>query len=94
MAPDHRHPQPAEAPQAQARRHSHLKHREAGAATNRRPPSTASTIDPNTAARTLYATATIQSNERLVEMALGIYFQHGGFTPEKYADALSRLEAA
>jgi hypothetical protein len=27
-------------------------------------------------------------------MALGIYFQHGGFTPEKYADALSRLEAA
>ena len=36
----------------------------------------------------------IQSNERLVEMALGIYFQHGGFTPEKYADALSRLEAA
>jgi hypothetical protein len=27
-------------------------------------------------------------------MALGIYFAHGGFTPHKYADALSQLEAA
>lgn len=27
-------------------------------------------------------------------MALGIYFMHGGFTPEKYAQAISRLEAA
>jgi hypothetical protein len=27
-------------------------------------------------------------------MALGIYFQHGGFTPEKYADAIGKLEAA
>jgi hypothetical protein len=27
-------------------------------------------------------------------MALGIYFAHGGFTPEKYAEALKALEAA
>ena len=27
-------------------------------------------------------------------MALGIYFQHGGFTPEKYDEALAQLEAA
>ncbi len=27
-------------------------------------------------------------------MALGIYFAHGGFTPEKYHEALSQLEAA
>jgi len=27
-------------------------------------------------------------------MALGIYFQHGGFTAEKYAEALAKLEAA
>jgi hypothetical protein len=27
-------------------------------------------------------------------MALGIYFIHGGFTPEKYADAISQLAAA
>jgi hypothetical protein len=27
-------------------------------------------------------------------MALGIYFAHGGFTPEKYAEALRQLEAA
>jgi hypothetical protein len=27
-------------------------------------------------------------------MALGIYFQHGGFTAEKYAEAISKLEAA
>lgn len=27
-------------------------------------------------------------------MALGIYFVHEGFTPEKYASALSQLEAA
>jgi len=27
-------------------------------------------------------------------MALGIYFAHEGFTPEKYAQAISKLEAA
>jgi hypothetical protein len=27
-------------------------------------------------------------------MALGIYFAHGGFTPEKYHEALSKLETA
>jgi hypothetical protein len=27
-------------------------------------------------------------------MALGIYFAHVGFTPEKYAQALAQLEAA
>ncbi len=27
-------------------------------------------------------------------MALGIYFVHGGFTPEKYSEAIKRLEAA
>jgi hypothetical protein len=27
-------------------------------------------------------------------MALGIYFSHSGFTPEKYSEALKRLEAA
>ena len=27
-------------------------------------------------------------------MALGIYFVHEGFTPEKYASAIERLEAA
>jgi len=27
-------------------------------------------------------------------MALGIYFMHGGFTAEKYGQALSELEAA
>jgi hypothetical protein len=27
-------------------------------------------------------------------MALGIYFVHGGFTPEKYASAIKQLEAA
>jgi hypothetical protein len=27
-------------------------------------------------------------------MALAIYFEHQGFTPEKYAEALSALEAA
>ena len=27
-------------------------------------------------------------------MALGIYFAHGGFTPEKYHETLSKLEAA
>jgi len=26
-------------------------------------------------------------------MSLGIYFIHGGFTPEKYADAIRQLEA-
>ena len=26
-------------------------------------------------------------------MALGIYFMHGGFTPDKYADAIKQLEA-
>jgi hypothetical protein len=27
-------------------------------------------------------------------MALGIYFEHVGFTPEKYDDAIKQLEAA
>jgi hypothetical protein len=27
-------------------------------------------------------------------MALGIYFEHLGFTPEKYDDAIAQLEAA
>jgi hypothetical protein len=27
-------------------------------------------------------------------MALGFYFVHEGFTPEKYADAIKKLEAA
>jgi hypothetical protein len=27
-------------------------------------------------------------------MALGIYFTHGGFTPEKYAQGISKLEDA
>ena len=27
-------------------------------------------------------------------MSLGIYFAHGGFTPEKYHETLSKLEAA
>ena len=27
-------------------------------------------------------------------MALGFYFAHNGFTPEKYAQAISKLEAA
>jgi hypothetical protein len=27
-------------------------------------------------------------------MALGIYFEHVGFTPDKYEEALKRLEAA
>ena len=27
-------------------------------------------------------------------MALGIYFMHGGFTPEKYGEAIKSLEAA
>jgi hypothetical protein len=27
-------------------------------------------------------------------MALGIYFVHGGFTPEKYGEAIKKLEAA
>ena len=27
-------------------------------------------------------------------MALGIYFVHGGFTPEKYRDAIAQLAAA
>jgi len=27
-------------------------------------------------------------------MALGIYFVHGGFTPEKYGSAIKKLEAA
>lgn len=27
-------------------------------------------------------------------MALGIYFVHGGFTPEKYDSAIKKLEAA
>jgi hypothetical protein len=27
-------------------------------------------------------------------MALGIYFMHGGFTPEKYNEAIKKLEAA
>jgi len=27
-------------------------------------------------------------------MALGIYFTHGGFTPEKYAQAISQLDDA
>ena len=27
-------------------------------------------------------------------MALGIYFMHGGFTPEKYKEAIKQLEAA
>ena len=27
-------------------------------------------------------------------MALGIYIRHGGFTPEKYQQAISQLEAA
>jgi hypothetical protein len=26
-------------------------------------------------------------------MALGIYFMHGGFTPEKYGEAIKKLEA-
>jgi hypothetical protein len=29
-----------------------------------------------------------------VDMALGIYFAHGGFTPDKYNEAIARLEAA
>jgi hypothetical protein len=29
-----------------------------------------------------------------VAMPLGIYFAHGGFTPEKYQDAIGQLEAA
>ena len=27
-------------------------------------------------------------------MALGVYFVHGGFTPEKYAEAIAQLAAA
>jgi len=27
-------------------------------------------------------------------MALGIYFMHGGFTPEKYGQAIEQLESA
>ena len=27
-------------------------------------------------------------------MGLGIYFMHGGFTPDKYADAIKQLETA
>jgi hypothetical protein len=27
-------------------------------------------------------------------MALGIYFMHGGFTPEKYGQAIKQLESA
>jgi len=27
-------------------------------------------------------------------MALGIYFIHGGFTPEKYGEAITKLDAA
>ena len=27
-------------------------------------------------------------------MALGIYFTHGGFTPEKYKEAIEKLDAA
>jgi hypothetical protein len=27
-------------------------------------------------------------------MALGIYFMHGGFTPEKYNEVIKRLDAA
>jgi len=32
--------------------------------------------------------------EGLVQMALGIYFAHGGFTAEKYDSAIKQLEAA
>ena len=28
------------------------------------------------------------------DMALGIYFMHGGFTPDKYDQAIKKLEAA
>jgi hypothetical protein len=32
--------------------------------------------------------------ERRSEMTLGIYFAHEGFTPEKYDEAIKRLDAA
>ena len=34
------------------------------------------------------------TTERRCQLALGIYFVHEGFTPEKYDSAIKRLEAA
>jgi hypothetical protein len=44
---------------------------------------------------TLLGAQLVWTTERLgPSMALGIYFTHGGFTPEKYGEAIKKLEAA